>query len=571
MRNRYLFLISFFLFFSFCSQPHRQPDEVRVRLETEPQTLNPVNYTDQAANQILNLLFQSLLSADLADDQLKPVLAKELPLIEQKDTVTLITYEIREEAKWADGSPVTATDVAFTLKVLKAPLLQNEQIKPQVAFIHDLKPDPKNKRRFTLICEEFTPEMELLSGDFFILPAYLFDPENLLQPIPLAAFTNSLSKLQNNNNLKAFAARFNIPEYSNNGAVLQGSAGYTLEKWVPGQYITLNQKQNWWGNNTGATNLTANPERIILQVIPDNNTALLALKNRQLDVLEDIPATEFNQLKTNKDFIEDYNLYTPQAYSAVYTGINSRLPKFKDKATRQAIAYLMDVANFIKVTQLDYATPTVGIVPPNLKKYYNNKLQPYTLNPTKATNLLKSSGWVQRNDGWYRKENGKEQKLTITVSYKAGDNVIESTALIFQQSAAKLNIPVQLQAEEGSMFTKNMRNQAFELFFRTLNGNPFAFNFSPLLHTSYAEMGGTNYTGFGNTDTDALLNNINKATTTDEKAIHLKELQRVMLDEATFLVLYYQKERLAIHNRFDNVKVSGLSPNYDVSAFTLSK
>ncbi len=571
MRKLYPLLVSLLLSLSFCSQPQRQPEEVRIRLATEPMTLSPVNYSDSEGLQVINLLFQSLLGVDLEDDQLKPVLVKDRPLIEQKDSVTLITYELRDEASWSDGSPVTSDDIAFTLKVLKAPLVQNEQVKTQVAFIRDLVQNKDNNRKFTFVCDSFTPEMELLSGDFFIIPAYLFDPENLLKNIPVAAFTDSLSKLENHNNIKAFAAQFNTPAYNNNGKILQGSAGYTLEEWVPGQYIKLRQKKDWWGKNTNASNLTANPEHITLQIIPDNTTALLALKNRQLDVLRDIPAREFDQLKQNKDFQEDFDLFTPDSYKSVYAGINSRLPKFSDKQTRQAIAYLLDVSNYIKITQQQYATPTAGIIPPTLTEFYNSDLKPYTLDPAKAKQLLLAAGWQERNTGWFKKINGKEQQLSIVVTYKAGNNIIESTALIFQQSAAELRIPVQIEAQEGNLFTQNSREHKFEMFFRPLSGNPFAFNFEPILHTSHAAKGGTNYTGFGNTETDALLQTINKATDTRQKATYLKQLQKLMLEEATFIVLYYTKERLAIHKRFQNTKVSGLSPNYDVSAFLIKK
>lgn len=571
MRKLYAFFLSLLLLFTSCTQTQQQPDEVRVRLASEPQTLNPANYSDVEGMQIANLLFQSLLGADLADQQLKPVLAKSMPQIVQKDTVTYITYELREEATWTNGTPVTSDDVAFTLKVLKAPLLQNEQIKPQVAFIRDLVPDKENKRKFTFVCDGYTPEMELLSGDFFILPAYLYDPENLLKSIPVAAFTESLSKLENDKNLKAFAARFNTPEFNNSGKILQGSSGYLLEQWVPGQSLILRRKEDWWGNQVSQSHLTANPATIVFHVIPDNTTALLALKSRQLDVLANIPALEFNELKANEQFLQDYELHAPESYGATYAGINSRLPKFRDKQTRQAIAHLLDLDNIIKVTQQSYATPTVGIVPPAVKDFYHSGLQPYSYDLKKAAALLTKAGWEQRNTGWFKNIDGQDQQLTIAMAYKAGSSQLETIALIFQASAAKLKIPVKVEAQESTLLSQNLRNHDFEVMLRTLTGNPFAFNFKPILHTLFAQKGGTNYTNFGNAETDKLLDDINAATNRKQKAVLLKQLQERMKEEATFLTLFYQKERLAIHKRFTNTKVSGLKPTYDVSAFMLQK
>ena len=573
MRNIRFFLVSLLVVLSCCNKPARAPEEVRVRLSVEPETLSPVSYNDPGALQILNLLFQSLLSADLASDELKPYLAADMPQIERQDSISLFTYQIREEATWTDGSPVTAADVAFTLKVLKAPLLKNEFLKPQVAFIQDIRVDDSDPKRFTLIASGYSPEMELLTGDFFILPANLFDPEGLLQSIEVAALSRgNLSELENNKNLKAFAARFNSPEYGIDPGKLQGSGGYLLEEWVKGQYLSLKRKENWWGNDIpDAQHLTAVPERISFQIIPDNTTALLALKNRQLDVLENIEAAEFNKIRKDESFQEDYALYSPDTFEFVYTGLNTRSPKLSDKRTRQAIAHLLDVSSIVKVSQQNYATPTVGPIPPSVKEYYNNNLKPRTYSAERIASLLKAAGWAQEKDGWYKDINGQKEQLTLEINYKAGNNSLETAAIIFQQRAAEMGIPVQVQSLESSLLSQKLKAHEYEMFFRSLSGNPFVYNFQPLLHTSFASLGGNNTTGFGTPESDSVLDAINTAETPEEKAKLLKRLQEILHEEAAFIPLYYRKDRIAVHRRFSNVKISGLKPNYDVSAFTLQE
>ncbi|WP_299823347.1 ABC transporter substrate-binding protein [uncultured Pontibacter sp.] len=531
--------------------------------------MSPVNFADAEAIQILNLLFQSLLVVDLAEDKLKPALALSLPQITRQDSVTLYAFEVREDARWTDGSPVTADDVAFTLKVLKAPLLNNERNKPQVEFIRDIRLDTTNPRKFVLICSGYAPEMELLTGDFFILPSYLLDPEGLLETIQVASLNEGLSELENNQNLKAFADKFNAINFKTDNTYLRGSSGYLLESYAPSQHLVLQRKQDWWGNKQEFSHLSASPERISFHIIPDNTTALLALKNRQLDVLENIPAAEFNQLKTDKEFTSDFALYTPDAYEFTYIGLNSRLPKFADRRTRQAIAYLLDVESMIKVSQQNYATPTASVIPPTLKEFYNTSLDSRAYNLAQAESLLKAAGWVREQNGWYKSINGEKTQLTIDVIYRAGNTNFENAALVFQQSAAKAGIPVTLQAMETSLLSQKSKAHEFDMFFRSLTGNPFVFNFKALFHTSFADLGGLNYTGFGNQQSDKLLDAINAAEAPAEKARLLKELQAMLHQEATFIPLYYQKERIAVHKRFSNTKISGLSPNYDVSSFTL--
>ncbi|WP_230407219.1 ABC transporter substrate-binding protein [Pontibacter cellulosilyticus] len=557
------------LFLCFCSQPQQELNEVKVRFPLEPETISPVNYADAESLQIINLLFQSLLVVDLEEDKLKPALVTAMPEMVRQDSLTLFTYEIRDEAAWSDGSPVTADDIAFTLKVLKAPLVNNERVKPQVEFIRDIRLDKTNPRKFTFVCDGYAPEMELLTGDFFILPSYLFDPQGLLKSIQVAELSDDLSELENNENLKAFAQEFNAINFKSGKAFLQGSGGYLLDAYLPNQHIVLKRKQNWWGNNLDQAHLTAHPDVISFHVIPDNTTALLALKNKQLDVLDNISAAEFDHLKSDKNFKNDFTLHTPDAYECTYAGINSRLPKFSDKRTRQAIAHLLDVSGMIKASQQNYATPTASIIPPSINEYYNTNLKPRSYNLSEAKALLNAAGWKQEQDGWYKTINGKRTKLTIDVIYRAGNSNFENAALIFQQTASKAGIPVTVQAMEANLLSQKSKAHEFDMFFRSLSGNPFVFNFQGLLSTSAGELGGPNYTGFGNEQSDKLLDAINTADTPEKKAQRLKQLQTMLHDDAAFIPLYYQKERIAINKRFDNAKISGLSPNYDVSAFTL--
>ncbi|RAU83506.1 ABC transporter substrate-binding protein [Pontibacter arcticus] len=540
-------------------------------MAADPENLNPVSYTKADALQIINLIFQALLTVDLADNTIKPALADALPVIARHDSVTHFTYRLREEASWADGSPVTAKDVAFTLKVMKAPLLHNEQLKPQVAFIQDIVLDAADAKKFTLVCQGFTPEMQLLTGDFFILPAYLFDPKKLLDSYSVTDFTDDLSRLENDTKLKTFATWFNSPDFNRSAALLKGSAGYELENWTTAQYVTLKRKTDWWGNNLRqpVSYVTANPTRISFQIIPDNTTALLALKNKQIDILDNIPAAEFTNLKNNKAVTETYALYTPDAFDLVYAGLNTRQPKFGDKQTRQAIAHLLDINSFIKISQQSYASPTVGPVPPSVKTYYNNGLTPVSFAPAKATQLLTSAGWRITPEGWFRTVNGEKQHLTINLIFRAGNTAFENSALIFQQAAAKAGIPVNVQAIEGSVVSQQVQAHTFDMFFRTLTGNPFFFNFKPLFHTSYSEQGGSNATGFGTTESDRLLDEFIVAESEEKKAALLKRLQAILQEEAAFISLYYQKDRIAIRNKYENLKISGLSPNYDVSAFKI--
>ena len=570
MKNRSYALVYLLLVLITCCKPKtEQQVEVRVRLERDPESLNPVNASNTTANQILNLLYQGLLTVDLADGEVKPLLAVEMPQVEVKDSLTFLHYTLRPEASWENNSSITAKDVAFSLKLLKAPLINNQWVKPYFDFIQDIAFNETDPKKFTLICKGYSPDMVMLSGEFAVLPAYQADPEGILEKYSVKELATNSEELSQNAALQAFAAAFNEKTAQKRSA-FTGSGGYILQDWKPNSYLRLTRKEKWWADKLASKSayINAKPEAITFQVIPDINTALLALKNKQLDLLDNIPAVAFKQLQQDQSLQEHFNFFTPETYEVTYLGLNSRLGKFSDKETRQALAYLINTDEVIQVVQNTFATPTVGLISPGDKRYYNKNLQPYRYNTTKATELLQQAGWQKKDNKWQRARNGRQEVLSLQLAYKAGNSVHENTALLLQQSLSGFGVPVTLQAMEGAVFSDQLKNHRFEGFIRSLTGNPFSFNFTPLLHTQSAQPGGLNMTGFGNAYTDSLITAISQTGNEADRTKLLHEFQRVMQQEATMLFLFFNQDRIAVNKQFENLKISGLKPGYDVSAFT---
>jgi len=572
MKKGFYIIIVFLCFLISCKKQDVK-NIVAIRVTQDPETLSTVNYNSETSSQIINLLYQSLRTVDLADGKQKPLLAENHPKVVKEGNNTLIEYTIRKEATWNNGSPVTANDVAFSLKVLKSPLVQNDRVKPIYEFIEDIRIDPDNSKHFFLVTQELTPENEFLTGDFFILPEYIVDPKGLLREFTLPDLIQRSDALSQNSKVKEFAEWFNNERFARDKNFLQGSGGYELEEWKTGQFVRLKKKQNWWGNKVSNANsyITANPERITFQIIPENATALLALRNEQLDVYQEIPISAFQELAADKNFTEKYKLHSPDTYEFTYIGLNSRQSKLADPLTRQALAHLMDVDQIIKATQKGYATRTIGPVNPINKNFYNRAIQPYQYNLAQVQQLLQTAGWQKKLNGWEREMNGQLVPLTLTVNYKAGKNDFENIALIFQQAAAKVNIPVTIQPLEGALLSKNSKAHTFDVIIRSITGSPFAYNYKAILHTESAAEGGGNYTGFGTPESDKLIDQINQNNNQEEKATLLKRLQEILHEQSNLIFLYFSKERVAIHQRFSNTKVSPIKPGYDVSAFTLQE
>jgi len=107
--------------------------------------------------------------------------------------------------------------------------------------------------------------------------------------------------------------------------------------------------------------IKAEPKIVNFQIISDKRTALIALKNSQIDIYGSIPVDDFLILKQDKNFGDEYNLYNIESTRLAYFGFNSRLPKFRDPKTRQALARLINYQEAINVTQAGLVRQAAGV------------------------------------------------------------------------------------------------------------------------------------------------------------------------------------------------------------------
>ena len=130
-------------------------NNVYVRLGTEPNSLNLLTTEDASSIQVGNQIFQSLLEFDPKTLELTPVLAKSRPTIVHVDTGSCkggasYTYEIREEATWSDGAPVTSADVVFTIKAILNKKSGAGNYRSSIDFIKNITIDAANPKKFTV-------------------------------------------------------------------------------------------------------------------------------------------------------------------------------------------------------------------------------------------------------------------------------------------------------------------------------------------------------------------------------------------------------------------------------------
>jgi peptide/nickel transport system substrate-binding protein len=566
-------LLAIIFFISSCAT--EKSKDIVIWQSSDPVMLNPMNAVDAGSRRMMERIFQSLLKINYSTYELVPVLAKSRPIIKEiSDSTTTMEFEIREEAVWDDtGEPITGEDVAFSLKVMKAPGIQNSALRVYFDYIKDIQIDETNPKKFILTCERYMI-MESTLADLMICPKHIYDPEGILDDYTVSDFSNpaTYKDLTENEALKGYADFFNAPDFQNN--IVVGSGPYVLDSWEPTQKIVLRLKTNWWANKVENTNdwLKATPKKLIYKTIPDMNTAVAALEAEEIDVMYRIDPRKFTEeLREDSTFINTFHTGTPSQFIYSYMGMNKDNPKLADVNTRRALRLLMDVDNYSKTTFYGLSERVTTFIHPSTKIFINEDLKFQPFNIEQAKILLEKAGWKDSNQDGILDKIIDEQTVDfkIEVLYPSVATTSEDGVLIFKDGCKKVGIEIVPIALDYRVFLEKMKARKFDMYFGLWQASPVESDPSQLWHTNAITNGGQNYTGFGNAKSDKILEAIQKELDINKRAILYKELQQMIDDEATYIFLIAVKNRVAIHKRIKDPNYSSMGNGFWSQGFEL--
>ncbi|HXH18977.1 MAG TPA: ABC transporter substrate-binding protein [Chitinophagales bacterium] len=552
-------------------------NEVIVHEAADFDKMNVITSTAANSGIVTRTLFPALLSIHPETFEYLPYLAETRPAMteinegEYKGGLT-ITYRIRSEAVWPNGTPVTGHDVDFTLKVIKVPQVDAAQVRPYYEYINDIRIDEADPKKFTFYCKDRYFMAEIWSA-IQPIPEYVYDPGQILRKYSVKALSNpaSLDKFKGDADLIRFAENFNSEKYQREKAYIVGCGPYEFDSWTTGQRLILTKVKNWWGEKfTGKERGFENyPDKIIFEIITDNTTALTALKDEGLDVMRGIPSKDFVELQKDSQFLKLYALHTPLQLSYTYIGLNMKKPKLADKKVRQALAHTVDVKHIIDVLYYGLAERTIGPIHPS-QPYYNKNITPYPFDLQKAKELMTEAGWRDSDgDGILDKViGGTKTPFKVELLMPSDNPVGEKIALMFQKNLEKLGIKMEVVQKEWTVFIDQTKAHDFEIMLGGWSSAPTLTDLKQIWHTT-SYNGGSNYVGFGNRETDDLIDKIRYENNAEERNKMYLRFQEITHDEVPYIFLLAPLSKIAIHKRFE-AKPYVYRPGYMVEEFKLN-
>ena len=555
LKNLILYISLALVITSCVNERDLSQNTVVAHILSQPDGLHPFNNNSVMRSFIFSYTQKTLLGLDLESLEYFPDLIKELP--SSSDDNKTFFFELKENITWDNDSLLTAKDIEFSTKVMLCHLTDNSQIRPIYnSVIESIIVDSLNPLKFTMRALDVNWTAKTILGGIYIQQKSHWDPNGVLDNI---TFDQILSKtFEETEEITDWFNNFNHADNGFKPKNLNGLGPYIVSEWESSQYITLLRKKKWWGEKDSSVYNQAYPEKIIFKVIKEDASSYLALKNQEIDVTTNIGTVKLMKLQEREYFNKHYDSDFLNRYGISYIGLNMKPDgiKFKkffvDQRVRRAMAYMVPIDEIIEVMMHGKATRQTANISP-LKSTYNDTLELIPLNIEKAKELLAEAGWIDTDGDNIRDKiiDGVKTPFIFKFSYMSSP-ASKAVVLMMRESMYKAGIVAEPTPMDFSLFYKNAGDHKFDAMLAGWGNSAAYSNPMQLWHTSSWVNKGSNFCGFGDAYSDALIEEANSTLDYDTHRNALLKLQAKIYEDQPYVFLYCSKRKFAIHKRFNN-------------------
>jgi peptide/nickel transport system substrate-binding protein len=525
---------------------------------SEPATLHPVCGNPSSARiLIFEYTHKTLTRTDMRTQQQIPLLVNGLATISPDGKQ--FTYELRDDVKWDDGSPFTVDDVIFTMKVTKCKLTDDDQVRSVYDNVYDITKDNANPHKLTMIAKDVYFLNRYIFNELYLIERKFWDPAGVLDKISIPDLDKPDFDGNKYPGLADWMKSFNNGANGHELKKLNGLGPYAVSDWKPGASITLTRKDNWWGTNDTSAYSRAYPFRIVVRIIPDDQARYLGLKNHNIDAELWLFTDSYFKLKNDKDFNDHYYSGLTDQYSFNLMHMNMKPdgkdhPKiFDDKRVRRAMAYLTPVDEINNTMVKGLGARQASFLKPLYKNYYNDTLKLIPYDVERAKKLLDEAGWMDTDGDNIRDKvvDGKKIPLSFRLSY-ASNPMNKQIFLMIKEAMYKAGVNVIPDPVDQGGLQSKARIHNFDMLLSGFSGEAVPDDPDQYLGSENWANNGSNYTGFGDANTDDLIRQSNKTMDENKRIELFKKLQAIVYDEQPMIFLYGVKRKVIISKKFEN-------------------
>ena len=579
--NKYsVFIFTIFSIFLFSCKEDKTTKVVDnvldIAMLKEPTMLNPLLNPGATERIVFRNIFATMADFHPETYVLSPILIKAIP--EGEPIVdgpykggTQYTIEIRDEAKWDNGSPITAKDVVFTLKTIKHPNTNAGGYRTLMKRVNDVKIDPTNPKKATFYFKDYYFLAKEVTVTVEVYPQYHYDPENAMDEISILELDGEKAKdlINANPKLVAFAKAFNAVKFGRES--VNGAGPYRLKEWVSNQYILLEKKENYWAADTNIPELMAKPDELKFHFISDETATISQMKEGNIDVFANMTGKTFFDLKANETYKDEFQYFTPELMKLYYISINNSKPELSDPDVRRALAKLVDIPKLINILEGGLGRQTVGSI--NEKKaHYNKDLIPIAFDIEGAKEILSKEGWKDTNNDGTIDKTIKGQKIEMDLDiHITGSELSKNIALLLQENAKKVKININIITKPWKdLKRENLKKRDYDLIPSSLGQDLNLDDPYTKWHSDNDDPAKQNDIGYRSEKADELMDKIRSTQDDVQRTQYYKDLQKVMYDDQPVIFLYNPQEKIIVSKDW-KASTTMKRPGYFAGTFELVK
>ncbi len=437
-----------------------------------------------------------------------------------------VIFNLRPEARWHDGTPITADDVVWSFETITT------KGRPALRYYYEdvTSAEILGERRVRFNFKETeNRELPLIVGQLSILPKHYWENRDFekttLEP-PL------------------------------------GSGPYRIKEFEAGRYVVQERVEDYWGKDLPVNRGLNNFDTIRTDFYRDDTAIRLALNSGDIDIRFENQAkawsSDYDTPAVNNGWLIKEKIPHQMSTGMQAFVMNTRRGIFADRTVRKALAYAFDfewtnenlfygqytrtVSYFSNADLASRGLPEGEEL--EILERYRDRLPreifteefsvPKTdgsgnsrQNLLTARKMLAEAGWKVRDLKLANEQTGEVMKFEILLTSQAFERIV----LPFTKNLERLGIEASIRTVDQSQYVNRIREQDFDMIVSGWGQSLSPGNEQRSYWGSYAadQYGTRNYAGIKNPVIDELIELVIEASDRESLVQRTRALDRVLL------------------------------------------
>lgn len=334
-----------------------------------------------------------------------------------------VTFKLKKDATFQDGSPVTAQDVKWSL---------DRAVSVGGFPTFQMKAGSLEKPEQFVVVDDKTVRVDFIRKDRLTIP-------DLAVIVP-AIYNSGLVKKH---------ATDKDPwglEYTKQNTA--GSGAYRVVKWTPGTEVIFERFDNWKGGELPKI------KRVVWRMVPSAGNRRALLERGDADISYDLPNKDFMELKQQGKL---KITSVPYSNGVQYIGMNVKNPPFDNLKVREAMAYAIPYDKIMEAVLYGLANPMFGAAPDHKTEVAWPQPTKFKTDLAKAKQLLTEAGYPD----------GFETTLSFDLGF-AGVN--EPICVLLQENLKQIGIKASINKIPGANWRTELTKKVLPLFTNVFSG-----------------------------------------------------------------------------------------------------